>query len=59
MSGGPYGRGKAPERACLPIDQWQEADRRPWLAACAVADILDDQAGARCQHADISNAKAA
>ena len=31
MSGGPYGRGKAPERACLPIDQWPEADRRLWL----------------------------
>jgi hypothetical protein len=31
MSGGPYGRGKAPERACLPIGQWPEEDRRLWL----------------------------
>jgi integrase len=59
MSGGPYGRGKAPERACLPIDQWPEADRRLWLAACAEGDILDNEVGARSHHADISNTKAA
>jgi integrase len=59
MSGGPYGRGKAPERACLPIGQWPEEDRRPWLAACAPSDPLDDEVGARSSHADISNAKAA
>jgi integrase/recombinase XerD len=59
MSGGPYGRGKAPERVCLPIDQWPEADRRLWLEACAAGDILDDEAGARSAHAPISNLKAA
>ena len=59
MSGGPYGRGKAPERACLPIDQWPEADRRLWLAACATGDILDEEVGARSGHARISNTKAA
>ena len=59
MSGGPYGRGKAPERACLPVPQWPEADRRLWLAACAPADILDDELGARSAHAGISNTKAA
>jgi integrase/recombinase XerD len=59
MSGGPYGRGKAPERACLPIEQWSEEDRRLWLAACASGDILDDEVGARSGHAEISNAKAA
>jgi hypothetical protein len=59
MSGGPYGRGKAPERACLPVGQWPETDRRLWLAACAGADILDDEVGARSHHAHISNAKAA
>jgi hypothetical protein len=47
MSGGPYGRGKAPERACLPIDQWPDADRRLWVAACAPGDILDEEVGAR------------
>ena len=26
MSGGPYGRGKAPERACLPVPKWPDAD---------------------------------
>ena len=59
MSGGPYGRGKAPERACLKIDQWPEPDRRLWLAACAPGDILDDEVGARSDRAAISNAKAA
>ena len=59
MSGGPYGRGKAPERACLPVPQWPEADRRLWLAACAPGDLLDDEVGARAGHAPISNAKAA
>ena len=55
MSGGPYGRGKAPERACMPIDQWPKADRRLWLAACATGDILDEEVGARSAHARISN----
>jgi hypothetical protein len=59
MSGGPYGRGKAPERACLPIDQWPAEDRRLWHAACAAGDVLDDEGGARSGHARISNAKAA
>jgi integrase/recombinase XerD len=59
MSGGPYGRGKAPERACLPVSQWPEADRQLWLPACAPGDILDDEVGARSGHARISNTKAA
>ena len=59
MSGGPYGRGKAPERACLPVDRWPEVDRRRWLKACAAGDLLDDEVGARSGHAPISNAKAA
>jgi integrase len=59
MSGGPYGRGKAPERACFPVDQWPEANRRRWLRACSACDLLDDKVGARSGHAHISNAKAA
>jgi integrase/recombinase XerD len=59
MSGGPYGRGKAPERVCLRIDQWPEEDRRLWVAACAPSDILEHEVGGRAAHADISNAKAA
>jgi integrase len=43
----------------MPIGQWPEEDRRLWLAACAPGDILDDEVGARANHADISNAKAA
>jgi integrase/recombinase XerD len=59
MSGGPFGRGKAPERACLPIPQWPDADRRLWLAACDSGDILDDDVGARSGHGRITNMKAA
>ena len=59
MSGGPYGRGKAPERACLPVGQWPAMDRRLWLAACTGGDILDDEVGPRSRHANISNTKAA
>jgi integrase/recombinase XerD len=58
MSGGPYGRGKSPERVCLSVDHWPEADRRLWLEACRTGDILDDEAGARSDHAAISNIKA-
>ena len=59
MSGGPYGRGKAPERACLPIEKWPDIDRRLWVTACAVGDILDEEVGARSGHSEISNRKAA
>jgi integrase/recombinase XerD len=55
MSGGPYGRGKAPERQCLPLQYWPDEDRRLWLAACAPADPLDEHIGARSEHSAISN----
>jgi integrase/recombinase XerD len=58
MSGGLYGRGKAPERACLPFSQWPKPDRRLWLAACAPGDVLDDDAGARSSHGAVTNRKA-
>jgi integrase len=58
MSGGPYGRGKAPERACLPIANWPEADRLSWLNACRPADLLDEHIGARAHHSEASNRKA-
>jgi hypothetical protein len=58
MSGGPYGRGKAPERACLPVDNWPEEDRKLWLKACEPTDLLDEDVGARSQHAKLSNRKA-
>jgi integrase/recombinase XerD len=59
MSGGPYGRGKAPERACLPVAKWPDLDRALWLAACAPADLLDESIGARADHSFASNRKAA
>jgi integrase/recombinase XerD len=57
MSGGPYGRGKAPERACVPPARWPEPDNLLWQAACAPADLLDEDVGARSRHAAISNLK--
>jgi integrase len=58
MSGGPYGRGKAPERACLPVPKWPDADRKMWHDACAAVDLLDENAGARASHSKASNHKA-
>lgn len=58
MSGGPYGRGKAPERACLGIGAWPAQDRRLWQAACAPADLLEVGAGTRADRRSASNRKA-
>lgn len=58
MSGGPYGRGKAPERACMKEADWPAVDRHLWMRACAPADLLDDETGARAGHREISNRKA-
>jgi integrase/recombinase XerD len=59
MSGGPYGRGKAPERACLKLQDWPKEDRRLWQAACEPGDLLDPEpSGARANHATMSNRKA-
>jgi len=58
MSGGPYGRGKAPERACMSLQDWPEDDRRLWLAACKPVDFFADHAGTRANHAIASNLKA-
>ena len=55
MSGGPYGRGKAPERACLKPKDWPDDDRQIWEQACQPADILSLDAGLRANHAQISN----
>lgn len=57
MSGGPYGRGKAPERACLKVEFWPEEDARLWTIACARGDILDDEIGSRADYSAISNDK--
>ena len=59
MSGGLYGRGKAPERACRPLSLWPEADRRRWEQACAPASLLDEDQGARSDRRAITNRKAA
>src|SRR5262249_7209329 len=58
MSGGPYGRGKAPERACLRLKDWPHEDRCLWQAACAPTDPLSEHEGARANHSVMSNRKA-
>jgi len=59
MSGGPYGRRKAPDRACMKLAAWPMEDRKMWELACRPADILDIDAGSRSAHSGISNRKAA
>ena len=58
MNGGLYGRGKAPERQCLPLQYWPDEDRQLWLGACAPADPLDEHIGARSEYSAISNRNA-
>ena len=58
MSGGLYGRGKAPERACLKLPFWPETDRLRWEASLEPADYFDDTKGARANHSQKSNEKA-
>ena len=51
MSGGPYGRGKAPERDCLKLALWPTEDRKRWELALEPGDYFDDTKGARANHA--------
>ncbi len=56
MSGGPYGRGKAPERACKPVSHWPTQDRALWLRATEGDHIFGD-GGDRADHRPASNRK--
>lgn len=56
MSGGKYGRGKAPERCCMKVAFWPHDDRERWAKACAPDDPFDP-GGARANLRPISNAK--
>ena len=42
----------------MKLADWPEACRRLWAQACAPADLLDDEIGARAGHREISNRKA-
>lgn len=57
MSGGRYGRGKAPERACMKCKDWPERDRTLWHAALAPADPFADEGGTRSHYRSHSNRK--
>jgi integrase/recombinase XerD len=58
MSGGPYGRGKAPERECMKVADWPEEDRRLWRDALTPSDPFSDGGGTRANHSLRSNTKA-
>jgi integrase/recombinase XerD len=58
MTGGLYGRGKAPERTCMKADGWPEEDRRLWQEAITPADPFAESGGMRANHSPISNRKA-
>jgi integrase/recombinase XerD len=55
MSGGPYGRGKAPERACMKRALWPQNDQSLWTAALTPADPFTGTGGTRAAHRPISN----
>lgn len=58
MSGGPYGRGKAPKRTCMKIKHWPEEDRLCFEKACRPADpFAEDGDGSRATHSNRSNRK--
>jgi integrase/recombinase XerD len=58
MSGGPYGRGKAPERECMKVECWPDEDQRLRREALTPADPFTEGSGARADHSPRSNVKA-
>ena len=55
MSGGPCGRGKAPERTLMPLRLWPAEDREIWERALAKADPFADSGGERAGFRTQSN----
>jgi integrase len=53
---GPFGRERAPERACLREREWPAHDRALWKAALRAGDLLEP-GGIRNRYAPISNRK--
>jgi len=53
---GPFGRKRAPERACLKECEWPAHDRALWKAALQAGDLLEP-GGIRNRYAAISNRK--
>lgn len=57
MSGGRYGPTKTPERRCMPLALWPQADRQAWENALTPGTIFDDHLGARVNLSARSNFK--
>lgn len=55
MSGGPYGRGKAPERTSMKLADWPLLDRNLWIAAVTPADPFAEYGGSRANRRSITN----
>jgi integrase/recombinase XerD len=55
MSGGPHGRGKAPERTCMKLADWPSIDRNLWIAALTPADPFAQYSGSRANRRPITN----
>ena len=51
-----YGRGRCPERRCLPLSEWPAADKQLWMDALMPGDLLDG-GGVRTKYRPISNRK--
>ena len=57
MSGGPFGRGKAPERQCLPLEMWPDLDISLWQTSLAPVDPFAEGGGERASYRPHSNRK--
>ncbi len=55
MSGGPFGRGKSPERASMPLHLWPQTDLDVWKAVTAAVDPFADHGGERANMRPHSN----
>ena len=55
MSGGAYGRGKAPEREIMRLHRWPQQDMEVWNAALAPSSPFADQGGERANLRKHSN----
>ena len=57
MSGGKFGRGEAPERACMKVQAWPASHRELWLASLKEGDPIDGGGGSRTTQRKITNQK--
>ena len=59
MSGGKFGPAKAPERRCLPLEEWPSPDRIAWTSSLMPVDPFSDSGGQRSDYRPHSSRKSA